>query len=107
VVMPSRYEPFGMVALEAAACGAAVIASQIGGLEEIVTRSAGAIAGVPPQQPERLAKTLTDLLSDPGRMREMGKMAQAYVRQAYTWTQTADRIASILSALTGNAPRRF
>jgi len=98
VVVPSRYEPFGMVALEAAACGAPILASRTGGLAEVVEASHGALAGTPPQDPDRLAQAIRELLQDPDRRRRMGQEAQRFARQTYSWERTARGIVQVLRA---------
>jgi glycosyltransferase involved in cell wall biosynthesis len=62
LVVPSRYEAFGFVALEAMYAGVAVIASEIGGLPEVVADS-GAL--IPPDRPDLLARAIIDLARDP------------------------------------------
>lgn len=77
VLTPSRWkEPFGLVALEAAQMGRPVIASNTGGLPDIVTES---VTGrlVPPGDPAALADAMTDLLSDLHRLQKMGQHARA------------------------------
>ena len=68
-VVPSHYESFGLVALEAMACGVPVVASKIGGLSEIVTDGQSGLL-VPSQDPAALAKALLSLLlNEPLRLR--------------------------------------
>ena len=62
-VVPSLYEPFGLVALEAMACGVPVVASAVGGLQEIVVDNESGIL-VPPRDPPALAQALLTLLTD-------------------------------------------
>ncbi len=103
VVVPSRYEPFGLVATEAASCGAAVIASEVGGLAEVVRRSAGSIIGVPSASPERLATAVQEVLSDPQRANTLGMQARKHVVRAYSWENVADKISAVLSQLVSGA----
>ena len=71
VVVPSRWaEPFGMTALEAAACGAALAVSDRGGLPEIVGDAA---LRIDPDDPEAMAGALAALATDPPRMAAMGR----------------------------------
>jgi len=62
-VVPSLYEPFGLVALEAMACGVPVVASSVGGLKEIVTDGESGIL-IPPGKPEALAGAIRYLLNN-------------------------------------------
>jgi D-inositol-3-phosphate glycosyltransferase len=90
LVMPSHYESFGMVALEAMACGTPVVASQVGGLAFLVQDG---ITGyvVPDGDPQALADRLIYLIREPQLRRKMGEQAAAYA-QEYAWDQIANRI---------------
>ncbi len=93
VVVPSQYESFGMVALEAMACGTPVVASQIGGLAYLVQDG---ITGytVPVDEPEELAKRIVRLLHDPELRDRMGRQA-TQAAQAYAWAKIAARLMSV------------
>jgi D-inositol-3-phosphate glycosyltransferase len=93
VVMPSHYESFGMVALEAMACGTPVIASQVGGLAYLVQESETGFF-VPAQDPEALAEKLRLMFVNHDLRAEMGRQAVTYA-QKYRWESIADRIATI------------
>lgn len=71
-VIPSRFEGFGLVALEAMALERAIIASDAGGLPEVVGDTAVIF---PMGEPSSLAKAIEDLLSDPQRRAKLGAMA--------------------------------
>src|SRR5690606_9408897 len=62
------YEPFGIVPLEAMACGVPVVASAVGGMIDTVVDGVTGVH-VPPRDPERLAEALTALLDDAGAAR--------------------------------------
>jgi glycosyltransferase involved in cell wall biosynthesis len=88
VVSVPWYEPFGMVPLEAMACGVPVVASAVGGhLDTVVDGRTGAL--VPPRDPAALAQRLRELLADPARLAAIGSAAAARARSRYGW----DRIA--------------
>ncbi len=97
VVMPSHYESFGMVALEAMACGTPVVASQVGGLAFLV-RDGETGFHVPSGEPEALAERLTALLTDHDLRARMGQQAMAYARQ-YDWARIAEQIVAVYREL--------
>ncbi len=90
VVVPSFYESFGMVALEAMACGTPVVASQVGGLAFLVKDGVTGFT-VPVEEPQALAERLISLLKDPNLRETMGKNAAAFA-QDYSWEKVGDRI---------------
>ncbi len=93
VVMPSDYESFGMVALEAMACGTPVIASDVGGLAYLV-RQGHTGYRVPARDPGALAEKIIRLLTDEGLRRRMGQRASCWA-QGYAWPLIADRIEAV------------
>ena len=93
VVMPSLYESFGMVALEAMACGTPVVASDVGGLSYIV-RDGETGYLVPERDPRALADCLSKLLRDPALRARLGRRGIAVARE-YAWTRIADQIESV------------
>lgn len=92
VVMPSHYESFGLVALEAMAMGTPVIASEVGGLAHLV-RDARTGFHIPPRNPEALAHRICDLMFNPGLVEKLGNQARQYARQ-YDWSVVACNIWS-------------
>jgi D-inositol-3-phosphate glycosyltransferase len=99
LVMPSHYESFGMVALEAMACGTPVIASQVGGLAFLV-RDAETGYTVPNDSPEELGERLSRLLEDANLRRTMGLRAAEYARD-YAWERIASQIVSLYEEVLG------
>jgi D-inositol-3-phosphate glycosyltransferase len=93
VVVPSYYESFGMVALEAMACGTPVVASQVGGLAFLVQDGVTGFT-VPVDEPEALAEKLTVLVVDYQLRHKLGQQALA-VAQQYAWENIAARILSL------------
>lgn len=78
--VPSSSEPFGMVVIEAMACGTPVVASRVGGIPEILETGDGVRGGwlVPPQDPAELAATIAGALADDDELRRRG--AEGVVR---------------------------
>lgn len=91
-VVPSRYEPFGMVALEAAAAGAPLAVAATGGLVEVVEPGVTGLT-FPHSDPAALADAVGRLLSDPVNARRMARRARAVVNQRYGWPAIAARTA--------------
>ena len=89
VVVPSRYESFGLPALEAIACGIPVLAARVGGLPEIIDPSVGAL--VEPNNPEALAKAISDSLRVPS-LCESAQIAGPAKASRYDWGVIAPEI---------------
>ncbi len=104
VVVPSHYESFGMVALEAMACGTPVVASQVGGLAFLVQDGVTGFT-VPVDEPQALADRLSTLLSDPDLRLRMGRQAAEFAR-GYGWDQIAARIITVYQELLSNPGAR-
>jgi D-inositol-3-phosphate glycosyltransferase len=97
VVMPSHYESFGMVALEAMACGTPVVASQVGGLAFLVKDGETGFV-VPDRDPDVLADRLSLLLGDSVLRQQMGERAKAYA-QTFDWGYIAPQVADVYTGL--------
>ena len=97
VVMPSDYESFGMVALEAMACGTPVIASDVGGLAYLVKHGRTGYR-VPARDPEALADKITRLLTDEALRRRIGQRAACWA-ESYAWPRIADQIEALYQEL--------
>ncbi|MBN1136847.1 MAG: glycosyltransferase [Anaerolineae bacterium] len=92
-VVPSRYESFGMVALEAMACGTPVIASKVGGLAFTIQDSQTGFL-VPDRDPEILAARIRSLLDDDDLRRRLGRQA-AHWAGRFGWPAVADQILGV------------
>lgn len=93
LVMPSLYESFGMVALEAMACGTPVIASEVGGLGYLVKDGVTGFT-VPDSDPGMLCEKLSTLLGDNILRNEMGLRAAEYAKE-YAWDKIASSIINV------------
>lgn len=90
VAVPSRREPFGLVAVEAMASGRPVVASNVDGLAEVVEDGVTGVL-VPPGDPARLGAALTDLLSSEARANQMGESGMLRYEQFFTVSKMVDR----------------
>ncbi|MBI3241910.1 MAG: glycosyltransferase [Chloroflexi bacterium] len=98
VIMPSHYESFGMVALEAMACGTPVIASEVGGLAFLV-RDEETGFHVPDRDPEALCDRLQWIIHDPTLRGRLGARAAEYAKE-YTWPLIAERIVKVYESVS-------
>jgi D-inositol-3-phosphate glycosyltransferase len=97
-VVPSRYESFGLVALEALACGAAVVASRVGGLPTIVRDGENGLL-VPWRTPEEFAGRIVRVLDDPELAAQLRRAARPSMAR-FSWTATARRVFNLYHDLT-------
>ena len=101
VVCSPWYEPFGIVPLEAMACGVPVVASAVGGmLDTVVDGVTGRL--VTPRDPVALAEVLGPLLEAPSRRAEFAQAGLDRVRNYYSW----DRVAADTAAVYQQTARR-
>ena len=102
VVMPSHYESFGMVALEAMAMGTPVIASEVGGLAHLVRHGHNGFH-VPSRDPEALACRILHLLENPDLRRRLGQEARADAR-SYAWPNIVNRMCQVYATVAAPTP---
>jgi D-inositol-3-phosphate glycosyltransferase len=97
LAMPSLYESFGMVALEAMACGTPVIASEVGGLGYLVQNE---ITGytIPDRDPDALCIKISRLLNDADLRERMGRAAAQYALD-YAWPRITTQVVEVYDDL--------
>ncbi|MFG1946531.1 glycosyltransferase [Nonomuraea sp. NPDC048826] len=98
------YEPFGLVPVEAMACGTPVVASAVGGHLDTV---AGCGLLVPPRRPRALARALRQVLDDPGRRREIGAAGARRARERYGWPRVAEQTEAVYTQVIDGQPSRL
>ncbi len=105
VVMPSYYEPFGMVAIEAMATGTPVVASSVGGLQWTIEDG---ITGFHARPKDALgfARQIVKVLSDEELADRMGKNAVIHVQQNYSWPHVTRKIYKLYKQLLVNNARK-
>ncbi len=111
-VCPSVYEPFGIVNLEAMACGVPVVASAVGGIPEIIVpgetgtlvhfENDGSPFGTPADREKfahDLASAINDLLESPERAQRYGQAGRARVIEHFSWASIAEKTAELYRQL--------
>jgi glycosyltransferase involved in cell wall biosynthesis len=104
VVAVPWYEPFGIVPVEAMACGRPVVGSAVGGLLDTVEPG---VTGelVPPRRPDLLAPVIRELLADPARRRSYGRAGRARAVQTYQWRQVAADTEDVYASVAASQLR--
>ncbi|MDA0638940.1 glycosyltransferase [Nonomuraea sp. MCN248] len=98
------YEPFGLVPVEAMACGLPVVASAVGGHLDTV---AGCGLLVPPRRPRALARALREVLDDPARRRELSRAGARRARERYGWPRVAEQTEAVYTQVIDGQPTRL
>jgi glycosyltransferase involved in cell wall biosynthesis len=104
VVCAPWYEPFGIVPLEAMACGVPVVASMVGGLIDTVVDDVTGVH-VPPRDPEAIASAVGGLLGDEGRRQRLAEAGLRRVKSRYSWDRVASDTARIYRATAARTAR--
>lgn len=106
LVVPSEYEPAGMVALEAAAAGTPLAVAATGGLTELVEPGRTG-ATFCPADPQALADAVDGLLAEPTAAGRLAQRARDRVLEGYTWAAVADRTAALYRAVVAERPATY
>ena len=94
LVVPSIYEPFGIVALEGMATGVPVVASQVGGLAEVIDHDHTGLF-VYPRSPDSIAWAVERILSDPDHAKWLTENAKEKLHKAYSWEAVAMKTVEV------------
>jgi starch synthase len=112
---PSVYEPFGIINLEAMACGTAIVASSTGGIKEVVVDGetgylvpfeqdpASGFPTKPDQFARELGAKITELLRDPDRCRMFGNAGRRRVEEKFSWVAIANQTIELYRGLVGSS----
>ncbi len=100
LVLASHYEGFGLTAGEALTAGVPVIATDVGGIPEVVGDAA---VLVPPNDPEELAAQIAALVADEPARARLAKLGPARAA-TFTWSRTVDGLADLWSSVAGGRP---
>jgi glycosyltransferase involved in cell wall biosynthesis len=102
-VVPSHYEPFGLVAIEAMASGTPVVASDVGGLQfTVVPEETGLLA--PPKDNAAFAAAIDRILANPEWRKQLGKKARVRVEKMFSWDGVATQLSDLYTQLLKEQP---
>jgi glycosyltransferase involved in cell wall biosynthesis len=104
LITAAWYEPFGIVPVEAMACGLPVVATDVGGHRDTVDPG---VTGelVPSREPAALAAVIADLLNDPERRRRYGATARRRAVEHYDWHTVVERTEAVYRSLVNRVDR--
>jgi D-inositol-3-phosphate glycosyltransferase len=104
VAVPSYNESFGLVAIEAQACGTPVVAAAVGGLRTAVSAGSSGLL-VDGHDPRQWARVLGSLLDDPGRRAAMARHAVRHAR-SFSWDATVEALLAVYAGAVADHRRR-
>jgi glycosyltransferase involved in cell wall biosynthesis len=90
--VPSRIEPFGLVAVEAMACGTPVVATNEGGLPDFIDDNVGVLVNV--DDPSALAAAIMEELRSGAKLRK-GSLAARYALEGFSWSRQVDKMIAV------------
>jgi glycosyltransferase involved in cell wall biosynthesis len=90
-VLPSLFEPCPLVLLEAMACGNAIVATNVGGIPELIHNRKNGLL-VQPANPHALADAISELLSDEKLAKKLAKNARMLAVKKFSWDRTAKNV---------------
>ncbi|MCP2732035.1 glycosyltransferase family 4 protein [Limnofasciculus baicalensis] len=97
-VVPSHYEPFGLVAIEAMACGTPVVASDVGGLQfTVVSEETGLLT--PPKDEVAFGQAIDRILTNPEWRNKLGEAGRRIVESKFSWDGVAYQLSDLYTAL--------
>jgi glycogen(starch) synthase len=105
VLIPSRHESFGLVALEAALMARPVVGTRVGGLPEVVVHEQTGLL-VEPEDSQALAEAAAWLLDHPQRAAQMGQVARERAQELFGWERCADAYEALYRRLIAGASRQ-
>lgn len=98
MVMPSRLEGFGVAAAEAGACGRAAIATNVGGIPEVVKDDKTGVL-VPPNDSAALADAILKLANDLQLCHKMGLAGYEFIKKSYDWEKSLDQMNELYESV--------
>jgi starch synthase len=100
LVLPSQWEAFGIVLLEAGMCQRPVVAAAVGGVPEVVKDGRSGLL-VPYGDAGALAASVKALLADSERMKRMGEEGRRLALERHTWPRVVDRVLAAYGEALG------
>lgn len=101
--LPSYGEPFANSVLEALASGKPVVATNAGGIKEMIPDGGG--RKVPPRDAKALAEALIEVVSSPALQAEMGRINRQRIEQFYAWDRVIDRLEDVYDQVIAGQPQ--
>lgn len=102
MVMPSRHEPFGLVALDAALMARPIVASRVGGLAEVVLHQQTGLQ-VEPEDADGVAEAIAFLLEHPEIAVQMGRAARKRAQEVFSWDRCVNAYDTLYRKVLGRA----